>query len=359
MPPLYPEVIDLLESSDEEDAPSRSTSLGTTPVEESENGESAISQDLHEVDYDGYVELPADEDEPEDEIVRPRRLLLGEDGKNSASKREAFMKLLRSMENPEDLELLYPASLASTAQNAGCDERKVLRDFASLKPPTSQDLQINDEDSDDEEFYFEELELQDVVVYRTLDHSKGFNGQMEYLHNIASSGANECFLFDGTVCCEGQNRRVIGAKILKVNFGGLDDVSMHTTSNQIWIQSHISKEENKIWYRLGRPAKEYVTYSEASVWISDFSKHVLDYLCEASKKEVKVSLDEFALEFWEQIQIWHGHDDTFRSWHDGCGTLQTFESYLSVMGHFCGIRPTVYEKSLTTRSTMISGTMQL
>ena len=335
MPLLDPELIDLLESSEDDSPQFRSISIDADLVEEPDqeyfdNDESVSNQDLHEEDYDGYAPTPVNETNLEDEKVEAGKLPFDDfSDKNPTSRRKAFIELLKSMEASQDIKFLYPASLSPKMQHEGYDEKQILREFVKTSSIHSSGRSSTNHSD------FEELEVQNFVIYRDIDRSKGFNGQMEYLHNVASNVHYDKFLFDGTICSDGATRRVIGLEITELDFGGLDDISIHTTVNQIWIQTYQSNRRNGTWYRLCTPATEYQSYLEASTWVADFMKHVLDYLCEASKKDIQIGLADFCRNFWEQIQAWHGYSETFKTWHELCGNVTDFRKLLIRHGAFC------------------------
>ncbi|KAL9604294.1 MAG: hypothetical protein Q9179_001916 [Wetmoreana sp. 5 TL-2023] len=132
------------------------------------------------------------------------------------------------------------------------------------------------------------------------------------LHELNDRGSNY-FLFDGIICfgddlsCKRYVHRV-PFEILSITY---PDSTIHSVGPDIWLQS-VAGKGSEIWYRLKRPAAEYLRYHGPFVWLADLAKHVIDYL--NSHNEVK--LQDFKSSFAAWLQSLHGAHQTFLLWRE-------------------------------------------
>lgn len=225
--------------------------------------------------------------------------------------RDSFRKVLGTMEDPEDIVLLYPKSLHPSFRYDEnlADERQTLFDFI---PCGTSSVTSDDEDG----LTFEQLEITDFSVYRGIHDGKGFNGQFEDLHTVSSEQETGEFYLDAIVSHDTESRRIVGARIHDVNIGGLDDIGIHTTKGQIWVQTKHAQLEGGCWYRLGAPATEYADRFNDFLWLADLNKHVVDYICDARKRGENIRLDHFQAAFFRTLCEWHGGNEAFMAWYE-------------------------------------------
>ena len=345
------EVIDLLDSSEDEDdvvtPTSHRRSLGHRNESTAPTNDSTDSEDSHESSIDDVDELEvgkrttrlplqhgstlklkrelqdlnitaegAKSDSEETDVLKAPQ--------GNARRREAFRGILKSMEAAEDIEQLYPKSLRPTFQHteALSDEHEVLLDFVS-----------DDIEADEEQDVFEELELHDFSIYRGI-LQKAFPGQFESPHVVSSEQDDGFFYIDGIICHGGKESRIVGAVIHDVNIGGLLDISTHTSAHQIWVQTKRSRRRCQCWYRLTVPSAEYSTTWHDFLWLADLNKHVIDYLKDSSTRCDKIQLHHFETAFWEKLLEWHELNEDFDAWSDRCGRVTDFRMHITIHASF-------------------------
>lgn len=179
--------------------------------------------------------------------------------------------------------------------------------------------------SDLEEDDFISIDLNDFSIYRPQQISarpiskisdsnvseRTRSNELVSLHDLCDRGSN-CFLFDGTVSYgeNGQQQRYVqGVPFEILSIGTYEDVKIHAVGADIWLQS-ITGKSSKIWYRLKRPAAEYLRYYEPFRWLADLSKHLIDFLYSYDR----VTLQGFKSTFATWIDSIHGLNQSFRSW---------------------------------------------
>ena len=130
--------------------------------------------------------------------------------------------------------------------------------------------------------------------------------------NELNGHRSDSFLLDGTLQFgpNGQQRRYIQQIPFDIlSIGGYEDTTLHTVGPDLWLQSIAGKTSN-IWYRLKRPAKEYVRYHKPFIWLADLAKHVVDFLYNHSK----VTLRLFKNDFLTWLCRVHGPHPSFQTW---------------------------------------------
>lgn len=133
------------------------------------------------------------------------------------------------------------------------------------------------------------------------------------MHEL-NSKASDTFLLDGIIRFgeNGQHQRCVQrVRFETLSVGAYEDETLHTVGSDIWLQSIASKASN-IWYRLKRPAPEYLRYHKPFVWLADLAKHIIDYL----HVHKKVKLHDFRNTFSSWLKKIHGSDRSFRQWHN-------------------------------------------
>src|SRR6185437_4136259 len=158
--------------------------------------------------------------------------------------------------------------------------------------------------------HFLELDLDDFCIYRSPDHPRGFEGQYESLHVVATKPEIGHWVIDGVLRSQNQQRLITGY-IDRVSIGNYEEISMHTTAGAIWITTEVSAKQG-CWYQLREPTGGYRILWHDFLWLADLAKHFIDYLHESSKIGKLVSLLDFKSNFWAQLQRWHG--DSLQSW---------------------------------------------
>ncbi|KAI4728220.1 S-adenosyl-L-methionine-dependent methyltransferase [Aureobasidium sp. EXF-10728] len=127
------------------------------------------------------------------------------------------------------------------------------------------------------------------------------------LHYLKTeSGVNE-LLFDGTLSIDGEERHVRGVSFDCLAIEGYGDSSDIVSA---CIQTSLGRKAN-VWYQLGSPAKEYIRYHDPFLWVSRFTRYVVDFL-EESEQPVTLSL--FRRSFYSYLMQKHGTSSATENW---------------------------------------------
>ncbi|CAD0107491.1 unnamed protein product [Aureobasidium uvarum] len=128
------------------------------------------------------------------------------------------------------------------------------------------------------------------------------------LHYLKTeSGVNE-LLFDGTLSIDGEaERHVQGVPFDCLAMEGYGDASDTVSA---CIQTTLGRKA-KVWYQLGSPAKEYTRYHDPFLWVSRFTRYVVDFL-EESEQPVTLSL--FRRSFCPYLVHRHGTSSATKHW---------------------------------------------
>jgi DNA (cytosine-5)-methyltransferase 1 len=119
-------------------------------------------------------------------------------------------------------------------------------------------------------------------------------------------GVNE-LLFDGVLSLDGEEHRVQGISFDCLAIEGYGDENDKVSA---CIQTTLGRKAN-VWYELGSPARQYVRYHETFLWVSRFTKYVVDFL-ENSERPVTFSL--FRRSFYSYLKQKHGLSPALRDW---------------------------------------------
>ncbi|KAL8909271.1 MAG: hypothetical protein Q9207_000281 [Kuettlingeria erythrocarpa] len=129
-----------------------------------------------------------------------------------------------------------------------------------------------------------------------------------------NSRASDTFFLDGIIhfgASRQHHRYVQKVAFESLSIGAYEDVRIHTIGPDVWLQSTGGKGWN-VWYRLRRPAPEYLRYHTPFLWLADLAKHVVDYL----HAHLQVTLRDFRTAFSLWLETAHGCDHGFRLWRN-------------------------------------------
>lgn len=159
---------------------------------------------------------------------------------------------------------------------------------------------------------FVEFKLTEFSVY--LPPDTAFYGyELRGLQDLASKISHSCFLFDGILRAGSLSYYVQGVpfKICSIgNYGEeVDDVG-----DAIWIQSDLNTRAN-IYYRLQDPAPEYTGFHLGFLWLTNLSKHFVDYSLACQEQKKKVSIHNFRADFAQRCRKVHAKSAKFQSWY--------------------------------------------
>ena len=100
--------------------------------------------------------------------------------------------------------------------------------------------------------------------------------------------------------------------------------------DRVCIQSTIARNQN-VYYKLGRPAKEYERFYTPFLLIAQFGDYFITYLCEHEH----VTIADFRDDFWDWLQLHDGDDPSpaFEVWHSKV-KLRDFRTLVAVQVEF-------------------------
>jgi DNA (cytosine-5)-methyltransferase 1 len=150
-------------------------------------------------------------------------------------------------------------------------------------------------------------ELNDYSIYRNgRSHRHEFElCPLQLLKN--EDGIND-LLFDGTLSVDGEEQVVQGIPFDCLALEGYGNESDEVSA---CIQTTLGRKAN-VWYRLGSPASQYARYHETFLWVSQFTKYVVDFL-EDSEQTVTFSM--FRRTFYAYLQQKYGSSFAIRNWY--------------------------------------------
>ncbi|KPI43140.1 DNA (cytosine-5)-methyltransferase 3 [Cyphellophora attinorum] len=212
-------------------------------------------------------------------------------------------KLLRQIENPEDLASLYPASLqvASVASDefGAVSETELLKSLLPGWPKATY------------------VDLRDFSIYQAPQVSgKGYGGQLTSLFTVIKTSMK-------------------AIELDSVLVGGLDDPSSATTTDDISIITSKGREQG-IEYRLINASRQYTPLFESFLWVADFTKHVFRFLQAASERRQPIHLANFTNDFWQSTSSidWAVQSNIVNHWHKLCDNVTDFRRHFIHYGSF-------------------------
>lgn len=134
-------------------------------------------------------------------------------------------------------------------------------------------------------------------------------------------------VIDGTLQNTRANHKVEGMSFSQLIIDNLEDFSIATTRNYIFLQTTETVEQ-EVCYHLITLAAPYQAYWQDFVWIADFTKYVIHYLRVGSEKEELVGLQDFEIKFWIFVQDFYPRSDDVDEWHLLCGLATDFRKHV-------------------------------
>lgn len=150
-----------------------------------------------------------------------------------------------------------------------------------------------------------------------LDHYSIYRNRTDYRHadelcalqNLKTeSGVND-LLFDGFLSVDGEARFVQGISFECLAIEGYGDENDTVSA---CIQTTLARRAN-IWYQLDIPATQYRRYHDTFLWVSRFTKYVVEFLGES---EQPVTLSLFRRSFYPYLMHRYGASSALKSWLD-------------------------------------------
>ncbi|OAQ92669.1 DNA methyltransferase Dim-2 [Purpureocillium lilacinum] len=154
---------------------------------------------------------------------------------------------------------------------AGAPTMSESRALAALASERKRLGRSDDDDDADEGI---EYDLDEFAAYCD---TAAYPCEMRPLHQLDTKLGVRNLYFDGVLSIGGQHpvfvRRVPIAAMPIGNYGTQHD----TAQGHIWLQSWLNRSRS-IYYKLGRPAREYLRFYRPMLWVVDLAKHFVDYL---------------------------------------------------------------------------------
>ncbi|KAF2237298.1 S-adenosyl-L-methionine-dependent methyltransferase [Viridothelium virens] len=143
-----------------------------------------------------------------------------------------------------------------------------------------------------EETEYTVFALSDFSIYGP-EHGDRANDFVPLHRLCVAHGHNDLF-FDGIIGFGNVRQYVQRVRFSTLTIEGYGKGSR---ISEICIQSTAGASKN-IWYSLGEPAEEYRRYHEAFLWIAEFAKHFVDYLC----YHLSVRLEDLRRDFYAWLR---------------------------------------------------------
>ncbi|KAL6870439.1 hypothetical protein J3F83DRAFT_681280 [Trichoderma novae-zelandiae] len=157
---------------------------------------------------------------------------------------------------------------------------------------------------------FDEILLDEFSIY--LDKER-CSQEMRSLHQLNTKVGHNDFYFDGVLSIGETRVYVRRIPIVAVPIGNYGSISVHTVRGNIWLQSPLSYKQ-ELFYRLGKPAKEYARFFYPFLWVADLAKHFVDFLSIMAENERSVSLHHFRSTFAAWMKKSHKDSPEFLDW---------------------------------------------
>lgn len=157
---------------------------------------------------------------------------------------------------------------------------------------------------------FKEILLNDFSIY--LD-TPDYPEEMRSLHHLNTKIRHGNFFFDGVLGIGNKKVYVRRIQIAAVPIGNYGSVSKHTVRGSIWLQSLLGSKQ-ALFYKLGKPAREYGRFFYPFLWVADLAKHFVDFLYIMADNGRKVSIHHFRSTFVAWLKKSHKGAPEFLEW---------------------------------------------
>ncbi|KFH48237.1 DNA-like protein [Hapsidospora chrysogenum ATCC 11550] len=157
---------------------------------------------------------------------------------------------------------------------------------------------------------FLEVELNDFVIYNDKEY---YGVEMRPLHQLSTKHNGSDFVFDGVLSVGDQRLFVRRVPIYALPIGNYGDLDEHTVRDSLWILSPLNQDKD-LYYRLGKPAKEYARFFQPFLWVADLAKHFVDYIKSMWDNRKRVSIHDFRCNFGRWMRRVHRRAPGFLAW---------------------------------------------
>lgn len=157
---------------------------------------------------------------------------------------------------------------------------------------------------------FLELTLDDFAVYS--DYPM-YGVEMRPLTQLDTANRGARFFFDGVLRSSKRQFFVREVPISALPIGNYGDPDEPSVRGAIWIPSTFSRS-GSLYYRLGRPAKEYLRFYEPFIWVADLAKHFVEYVDSMGDMGKSVSIHNFQSHFKQRLVKTWGQTTAVANW---------------------------------------------
>ncbi|EAQ83224.1 hypothetical protein CHGG_09628 [Chaetomium globosum CBS 148.51] len=136
--------------------------------------------------------------------------------------------------------------------------------------------------------------------------------EMRPLQHLATKQGHDRFFFDGVLNIGGVKHCVEKVEVSELPIGNYG-IAHSTTRGQIWVRSRLNSQK-EVYYRLGKPALEYLRFYTPFVWVADLSKDIVDFSASMIDRGRQVGLDSFRAKFTQWLYKTHGARQEIQLW---------------------------------------------
>ncbi|KAM7186989.1 hypothetical protein V8F20_011156 [Naviculisporaceae sp. PSN 640] len=159
---------------------------------------------------------------------------------------------------------------------------------------------------------FIEFELDQFAFYTSANL---YPHELRPLHHLAAKKGANTFFFDGILSLGEVKFYLTEVEVVELPVGNYGD-DFDSVGGEIWVRSRMNAQEG-IFYKLKRPATEYIRYHLPFLWIADLAKHVVDFCSWKLEKKGKViSMSVFNQEFIKWASQKHKRSPSFQRWRE-------------------------------------------
>lgn len=162
------------------------------------------------------------------------------------------------------------------------------------------------------------LELDDFSIYRPPTSKRAMD--LCTLDKLQANFGVDCLCFSGTLSNGKDKRRVRDVPFERLAIAGYGDTDCDTMRDKICIEPQ--ETSKSLWYRLGRPSKEYMGFYRPFLWLVTFTKLFVDFLIANQRQSVTLSFFRANFTTWAVKE--YSLRSFFQSWYSQCGYQKDF-----------------------------------
>ncbi|KAK3384986.1 S-adenosyl-L-methionine-dependent methyltransferase [Podospora didyma] len=156
---------------------------------------------------------------------------------------------------------------------------------------------------------FVEFELERFTFYVNTAY---YPFEMRPLQHLATKLAHDTLYLDGVLRIGDVRQYVTRVEVSELPIGNYG-MSHPTVAGEIWVRSKLNAKK-EIYYRLKKPAPEYVRFYNPFLWVVDLAKHFVDFCSYMIEARQQVSLGSFRELFMQRLLQTHKKSPSFQVW---------------------------------------------